>query len=127
MTDAPVTDVPGDCLFCGMVAGDVPAEHVADNDTAIAVRDINPVAETHVLVIPRRHVASLHDVTTADAGLLTGTVALAQQVAEQEGVAAGYGVATNVGRAGGQSIFHLHFHVIGGSIVEHLSGRTSGL
>lgn len=122
-----MTDTPADCLFCSIIVGDVPAEQVAANETAIAIRDINPIADTHVLVIPRRHVRSLHELGPADGDVLAGSVTLAQQVAEQEGVAAGYGVATNVGRDGGQSVFHLHFHVIGGSMVEHMSGGGSGM
>lgn len=122
-----MTDTSGDCLFCSIIAGDVPSDQVAANETAIAIRDINPIADTHVLVIPRHHVRSLHELGARDGDVLAGSVALAQQVAEQEGVAEGYGLATNVGRDGGQSVFHLHFHVIGGSIVEHLSGRGSGM
>lgn len=110
-----------DCLFCGIVAGSVPSDVVADNDHAIAIRDINPVAPTHLLVIARRHVASLHELTADDTDVLAGSVALVQQVAEQEGVADGYGVATNIGADGGQSVFHLHFHLVGGSLVRHLS------
>ncbi len=116
-----------DCLFCGIVAGSVPSDVVVDNDRAIAIRDINPVAATHLLVIPRHHVRSLHELTADDTDVLAGCVALAQQVAEHEGVADGYGVATNIGAEGGQSVFHLHFHVVGGSLVQHLSGAAGGL
>lgn len=116
-----------DCLFCAIIAGTTPSEVVADNAMAIAIRDINPVAPTHVLVIPRRHIRSLHELDTDDADILSGCVALAQQVAEQEGVADGYGMATNIGADGGQAVFHLHFHVVGGSLVHHLSTGSGGL
>ncbi|HKJ56379.1 MAG TPA: HIT domain-containing protein [Nitriliruptoraceae bacterium] len=119
-----------DCLFCGIVAGSVPSEIIADNAHAIAIRDINPVARVHLLVIPRQHVRSLHDLALdgdGDAEVLAGSLALAQSVADHEGVADGYGVATNVGAEGGQSVFHLHFHVVGGSLVEHLGRADSAL
>ena len=120
-----------DCLFCGIVAGSVPSEIIADDAHAIAIRDINPVAEVHLLVIPRQHVRSLHDLALGDgdgdAEVLAGSLALAQAVADHEGVADGYGVATNVGAEGGQSVFHLHFHVVGGSLVEHLGRADSTL
>lgn len=124
---AETTAAVPDCLFCAIVAGTTPSEVIVDNDMAIAIRDINPVAPTHVLVIPRRHIRSLHELTPDDADILSGCVALAQQVAEQEGVAEGYGMATNIGTDGGQAVFHLHFHVVGGSLVHHLSTGSRGM
>jgi histidine triad (HIT) family protein len=103
-----------DCLFCKIVSKDVPAEVVLDRDDVLAFRDVNPQAPTHVLVIPKRHVASLEAVP-ADAGpLLASLVAAVNEVAREDGVAGGFRVVTNVGPAAGQSVDHLHLHVLGG-------------
>jgi histidine triad (HIT) family protein len=107
-----------DCLFCKILAGEIPSDKVVENDSAYAFRDINPGAPTHVLVIPRRHVASVHDLTTGDGDELAQVFEVVRAVAEQEGVADGYRVVTNVGAKAGQSVFHLHFHVLGGRPLE---------
>jgi histidine triad (HIT) family protein len=103
-----------DCLFCKIVAGEIPSEKVLETDTAFAFRDINPAAPTHVLVIPKRHVASVHELGEGDAEELADLFDVMKQVAEAEGVAEGYRIVTNKGAAAGQSVFHLHFHVLGG-------------
>jgi histidine triad (HIT) family protein len=104
-----------DCLFCKIVTGDVPAELVAESSRAIAFRDINPQAPTHVLVIPRDHHRDLATLAAADAGLLAEVAALAHQVAEAEGIASGgYRVVFNTGPRAGQTVFHVHAHVLGG-------------
>ncbi|HWC14998.1 MAG TPA: histidine triad nucleotide-binding protein [Actinomycetota bacterium] len=103
-----------DCLFCKIVAGEVPTDKVLENESALAFRDIDPAAPTHVLVIPKRHVASANELTPDDAAELAGMFQLIQGVAQQEGVAGGYRVVTNVGGPAGQSVLHLHFHVLGG-------------
>jgi len=109
-----------DCLFCRIVAGEVPAERVASADGVIAIRDIAPRAPVHVLVLPERHVASFHEATGDDDGLVLACLALARRVAEQEGVADGYRLVTNVGPRGGQTVFHLHLHVLGGRQLGHI-------
>jgi histidine triad (HIT) family protein len=102
-----------DCLFCRIVRGEIPAQRVAESATALAFRDINPQAPTHVLVIPKRHVASLAEAT--DAAELGAVFALAREVAAAEGLADdGYRVVSNVGAGAGQTVFHLHVHVLGG-------------
>jgi histidine triad (HIT) family protein len=101
------------CIFCRIVAGTIPATIVAATDTAIAFRDLHPQAPVHVLVIPRRHSASLAEAT--DSGELGDVLALAATVAREEGIAeSGYRVVTNVGVDGGQTVPHLHLHVLGG-------------
>lgn len=105
-----------DCLFCKVVAGEIPSDKVLETDTALAFRDIDPGAPTHVLVIPKHHVASVHDLDAGDE--LTDVFEVVRRVAEQEGVADGYRVVTNVGAKAGQSVFHLHFHVLGGRSME---------
>ena len=103
-----------DCLFCAIVAGDVPAERVAETARALAFRDINPQAPTHVLVIPKDHYPGLAALAAAD-GPLDEVAALAHKVAEDEGVsAAGYRVVFNTGTQAGQTVFHAHAHVLGG-------------
>jgi histidine triad (HIT) family protein len=104
-----------DCLFCGIAAGEIPATIVSSNPRTIAFRDINPQAPVHVLVIPREHHANLTELAATDAGLLADLVAHAHEVALAEGIAeAGYRVVFNTGRQGGQTVAHVHAHVIGG-------------
>lgn len=104
-----------DCLFCRIVAGQVPATRVHEDDLVIAFRDIAPRAPTHILLIPRRHIASAADLTEADGPLLGRLFAVAAQIARDEGIAdGGYRIVTNIGAWGGQTVDHLHFHLMGG-------------
>ena len=104
-----------DCLFCKIVAGDIPSKLVYQDADLVAFRDINPVAPTHILLIPRRHVASLADTAPGDRELLGSLLLAASQLARDEGLAEdGYRVVTNTGANAGQSVPHLHFHLIGG-------------
>ena len=103
-----------DCLFCRIVSKDVPAQVVLDRDNVLAFRDVNPQAPTHVLVIPKQHLASLEALTEGHAQLLASLVAAANEVAREDGVAGGWRLVTNIGRAAGQSVDHLHLHVLGG-------------
>ena len=104
-----------DCLFCAIVAGDVPSDRVHEDDDVIAFRDINPQAPVHVLVIPREHVASAAELTPAQDPMWSRLLHVAQQVAEGEGIDDdGYRVVTNIGANGGQTVGHLHLHVLGG-------------
>jgi histidine triad (HIT) family protein len=97
------------------VAGEIPSTMVAEDETAIAIRDISPRAPTHVLIMPRDHIASAADLTEADAGLVGHIFALAADIARSEGIAeGGYRIVTNVGTWGGQTVDHLHFHLMGG-------------
>ena len=106
-----------DCLFCRMVAGEIPADVVHETDRVFAFRDINPQAPTHVLVIPKDHHRTAAEFAAADPTLLADVVTAAHTVAEQEGLLgerAGYRLVTNTGPQAGQSVFHVHFHVLGG-------------
>jgi len=104
-----------DCLFCRIVAGEMPATRVHEDDLVIAFRDIAPRAPTHILLIPRRHIASAADLTEADGPLLGRLFAVAAQIARDEGIAdGGYRIVTNIGAWGGQTVDHLHFHLMGG-------------
>ena len=103
-----------DCLFCKIVAGQIPADRVLEDEDVIAFRDINPQAPVHVLVVPRRHVASLDAAAADDAALLGRLLLAAQRVAREAGTERGYRVVNNCGSSAGQSVFHIHFHVLGG-------------
>jgi histidine triad (HIT) family protein len=104
-----------DCLFCRVAAGDVPATLVHSDGEVVAFRDINPQAPTHVLVIPREHIASAAELTPAQDHLWGRLLHVAQSIVEEEGETDnGYRLVTNVGRNGGQSVPHLHLHVLAG-------------
>jgi histidine triad (HIT) family protein len=103
-----------DCLFCKIVDGEIPAKKVHEDDDVVAFEDINPQAPVHLLIIPRRHIASLNDAAPADAELLGRVVLAARRLAEARGVATGYRLVNNCGESAGQSVFHLHFHLLGG-------------
>lgn len=103
-----------DCLFCKIAAGEIPVEVVLETDFALAFRDIDPQAPVHVLVIPRAHFANLQTLTQENLGLAGQVLALATQVASHEGLEQGYRIVTNTGPDGGQSVDHIHLHVLGG-------------
>ena len=110
----PRADQPS-CLFCRIVAGEVPSTRLHEDDLVIAIRDIEPEAPTHILLIPRHHIRSAGDLTEADGPLLGRLLAVAADLARLEGVAdPGYRLVTNVGDDGGQSVDHLHVHLLGG-------------
>lgn len=103
------------CVFCAIVSGDIPATVVAENDRAIAFRDVDPKAPTHLLVIPRDHHRDMAALATADRDALADVMALATESAEAEGLGeSGYRLVANTGSDGGQTVFHLHVHVLGG-------------
>ena len=104
-----------DCLFCGIAAGDIPADLVHADDVVIAFRDISPQAPVHVLVIPRDHHATAAELATADPALAGRVLEVAGDIAAAEGVAeSGYRLVTNTGEGAGQSVHHVHFHLLGG-------------
>lgn len=104
-----------DCIFCRIARGDFGTEFVAQSANAVAFRDLDPKAPTHVLVVPRAHVPSLQEMPPDDSGLAAELLNLCVTVARQEGLGqSGYRVLTNDGPNAGQTVFHLHFHVLGG-------------
>ncbi|MGH2477899.1 MAG: histidine triad nucleotide-binding protein [Candidatus Limnocylindrales bacterium] len=104
-----------DCLFCRIVGGEVPATRLHEDDEILAIRDIAPRAPTHILLLPRRHIASALELTDADATTVGRLFAVGADLARSEGIAdAGYRLVTNVGRWGGQTVDHLHLHLMGG-------------
>jgi histidine triad (HIT) family protein len=103
------------CLFCKVVSGDIPGDFVHRDDKCVVIRDINPQAPTHVLVIPREHMESLDDASAGDEQLLGHLLRVAARIANQEGLGdSGYRTVINTGAGAGQSVFHIHVHVLGG-------------
>ena len=104
-----------DCLFCKIVAGEIPADIIYESDTAIAFRDINPQAPTHVLVIPRKHIATINDIEPEDQAIVGSLYTAAKEIAAAEGIEeVGYRAVMNCNEGAGQSVFHIHLHVLGG-------------
>jgi len=109
------TEFVPDCLFCSIAAGEIPSTEVLSTDLVYAFRDLNPVAPTHVLVIPREHIVDAADITAAHGAVLVEMHDVARRVAEAEGFAErGYRLVFNVGPESGNSVPHLHLHVLGG-------------
>ncbi len=104
-----------ECIFCQIVAGAIPTKKIYEDEQVIAFDDINPQARVHMLVIPKRHVVSLDDTQETDAALLGQLMVVCAKMARERGLAeSGYRVVTNIGREAGQTVFHLHLHVLGG-------------
>ena len=103
-----------DCLFCRIVAGEIPAKKVYEDECTLAFDDINPQAPTHVLVVPKRHLTGLKEATPEDAELVGRCQLAAAEIARQRGVVSGYRTVVNVGPDAGQTVFHLHVHLLGG-------------
>ena len=103
-----------DCIFCKIIAGDIPSAKVYEDDSVYAFRDIQPQAPVHVLVVPKTHVASADEITAENADLVAKIFAAIPKIAAAEGLTNGYRVITNCGEDGCQSVKHLHFHVLGG-------------
>lgn len=103
-----------DCLFCKIIRGDIPSTKVYEDETVYAFRDINPQAPTHILVIPKAHIASVAEVTTENSGVVAHIFEVIPGIAKAEGLDSGYRVVSNFGPDAGQTVFHLHFHILGG-------------
>lgn len=103
-----------DCLFCKIAAGQIPSTKVYEDESILAFRDIAPQAPTHILVIPKCHIASVAEITTENAALIAHIFAIIPQIARQEGLETGYRVVSNCGKDAGQTVNHLHFHILGG-------------
>jgi histidine triad (HIT) family protein len=113
-----------DCLFCRIVAGEIPATVVAQTDRTVAFRDIAPQAPTHVLVVPREHHENAAALAAADPGLLAALVGAAAAVAAAEGIEeSGYRLVLNTGPESGQTVFHVHLHLLGGAPLAHFGAH----
>ena len=104
-----------DCLFCKILAGDIPADIVFESDDVIGFRDINPQAPTHVVIIPRRHIPTINDLESDDDATVGKLFLAAKEIAADEGLSDdGYRVVMNCNSAAGQTVFHIHLHLVGG-------------
>ena len=104
-----------DCLFCKIVQREIPSEIVFEDEQVLAFKDINPMAPVHILIIPKQHLDSLHELRPGDESSVGHILVVAKQLAEEFGLAeSGYRLVTNIGADGGQIIKHLHFHLLGG-------------
>jgi histidine triad (HIT) family protein len=110
-----MSDLNQDCLFCKILSGDIPADIIHESEATIAFRDINPKAPTHVLIIPRKHIATINDITEDEHEIVGNLYSSAQAIASAEGIAEeGYRVVMNCNEAAGQTVFHIHLHLLGG-------------
>ena len=103
-----------DCLFCKIIAGEIPSTKVYEDDKVYAFRDINPQAPVHVLVLPKEHMDSANAITAENAGNVAAVFEAIPKIAAAEGLSSGYRVINNCGADGGQTVMHIHFHLIGG-------------
>ena len=103
-----------DCIFCKIVAGEIPSTKVYEDETILAFRDINPMAPTHILVIPKCHIGSVAEINGDNSAVVAHIFQVIAQVAENEGLEKGYRVVSNCGADAGQTVNHLHFHILGG-------------
>ena len=103
-----------DCIFCRIIRGEAPAKKVYEDERAFVFEDINPQAPTHVLIIPRKHIVGLKEAQTEDAEIIGYLHLVAAQIARERGIEDGYRTVFNVGPRAGQSVFHLHLHLLGG-------------
>jgi len=107
--------VEKDCIFCKIVNGKIPTEFLYEDDTLVVFRDINPHAPVHILIVPRKHIRSINDLTEKDKEIISHMIMVGKDIAQKESVnSSGYKLLFNVERGGGQVIFHLHLHLIGG-------------
>jgi histidine triad (HIT) family protein len=110
------------CLFCNIIKGNIPSTKVYEDNLCFAFRDINPQAPTHILVIPKAHIKSVNDIKSGNSALVAHIFTVIPKIAESEGLTGGYRVVSNCGDDAGQTVPHLHFHILGG---ERLSDKMS--
>jgi len=104
-----------DCLFCKILAGEIPADKIYEDDKMLVFKDINPKAEVHLLVIPRVHISSLNEVTDEHDDVMAHILKQLPKLAKEQGLKDGFRTIINTGKGGGQIVFHLHMHLLGGS------------
>ncbi len=110
-----------DCLFCKIVAGEIPSEKIYEDDLVISFRDINPQAPVHLLIVPRQHVTTLNDLEADHQSLCGHLILTARKLAAEQGIdESGYRIIMNCNQEGGQTVYHIHMHVLGGRQLTHL-------
>ena len=107
-----------DCIFCKIAAGEIPSTKVYEDEQILAFRDIAPMAPTHILVIPKTHIGSVSEITAENSGIVAHIFATIPQIAQAEGLTGGYRVVSNCGEDAGQTVQHLHFHILGGKTLS---------
>lgn len=113
-----------DCIFCKIIEGSIPSTKVYETDKLLAFQDIQPAAPVHILIIPKKHIATMNDVTDEDGPLIAELFTAAREIAKQQGIAdAGYRLINNVNSDGGQVVYHLHLHLLGGEKLGALIGN----
>jgi histidine triad (HIT) family protein len=112
-----------DCLFCRIIRAEIPCRKVYEDDEVLAFHDINPVAPVHFMLVPKLHLATLADVGDAEQALLGRMLLLAPRLAKEQGLDNGFRTVINTGKGGGQEIFHLHVHIIGGGVIPPMVRR----
>lgn len=110
------------CLFCRIIRGKIPSTKVYEDEKVLAFRDINPMAKTHILVVPKEHIGGVDELNESNSAVVSHIFAVIAEIARKEGLANGYRVVSNVGEDGGQTVRHLHFHILGG---QKLSEKMS--
>ena len=113
----------GDCLFCKIVRGEIPCRKVYEDDEMLAFHDINPVAPVHFMLVPKLHLASLVEAGVGHTALLGKMLLLASKLAKEQGLDNGFRTVINTGKGGGQEVFHLHIHIIGGGSIPPMVRR----
>ena len=109
------------CLFCNIVSKSIPGNIVHEDDQVIAFRDVNPQAPVHILIVPRRHISTVNDLTNEDQSLISHMILTARQIARQLEIdGSGYRLIMNCNQEGGQTVFHIHLHLLGGRQLTHL-------
>lgn len=106
------------CLFCKILAGEIPSTKVYEDDQILAFRDIAPQAPTHILVVPKAHIEDCNGITAENSSVVAHIFTVIPQIAEKEGLAGGYRVVSNCGADAGQTVHHLHFHILGGKTLD---------
>ena len=106
--------IMNDCLFCKIISGDIPSTKVFEDDQVLAFRDIAPMAPTHILVIPKTHIAGVDEITPENSAIVAHIFEMIPIIAREEGLTVGYRGVSNIGEDGGQTVRHLHFHILGG-------------
>ena len=106
------------CLFCKIIAGEIPGNTVYEDDTVYAFRDIAPQAPTHILVVPKEHIGSVGEITGENSAVVAHIFEVIPRIAEKEGLTSGYRVVSNCGADAGQTVRHLHFHILGGRVLK---------
>lgn len=108
-----------DCLFCKIIAGEIPSAKVYEDDLVYAFRDIEPQAPTHILIIPKQHISSVNELNDENCAVVGHIFKVAAEIAKSEGIAEdGYRIVTNIGENGGQTVNHMHYHMLGGRSLQ---------